>query len=59
MSNISNQHDGKLDIETNETPNVSMLIAPTILLGSSSVGALYQATERNEKWVKHNSNVNP
>ena len=30
MSNISNQHDGRLDIETNETPNVSMLITPTI-----------------------------
>jgi hypothetical protein len=30
MSNISNQHDGKLDMQTNETGNVSMLIAPTI-----------------------------
>jgi hypothetical protein len=30
MSNISKQHDGDLDIQTNEIRNVSMLIAPTI-----------------------------
>jgi hypothetical protein len=30
MSNISNQHDGDLDMHTNETRNVSMLITPTI-----------------------------
>ena len=30
MSNISKQHDGDLDIQTNEIRNLSMLIAPTI-----------------------------
>jgi hypothetical protein len=30
ISNISNQHDGDLDMQTNETRSVSTLIAPTI-----------------------------
>jgi hypothetical protein len=30
MSNISNRHDGNLDIHTNETRNVSVLMAPPI-----------------------------
>ncbi len=30
MSNISNQNDGHLDVQTNETRNVSMLITPPI-----------------------------
>jgi hypothetical protein len=30
MSNNSNQHDGNLDMQANETPNVSMPAAPTI-----------------------------
>jgi hypothetical protein len=30
MSNISNQHDGHLDVQTNETCNVSTLITPLV-----------------------------
>jgi len=49
MSNISNQHDGKLDIETNETPNVSMLIAPTISCWEPHRWELYTKRQKGMK----------
>jgi hypothetical protein len=44
MSNISNQHDGNLDTQTNETRNVSMRIAPTISCWEAGRWELTRAT---------------
>jgi len=49
MSNISNQHDGKLDIETNKTPNVSMLITPIISCWEAGWWELYTKRQKGMK----------
>ena len=49
MSNISNQHDGRLDIETNETPNISMLITPTISCWEARWWELYTKRQKGMK----------
>jgi hypothetical protein len=53
MSNISKQHDGDTDIQTNEIRNVSKLIGPTISCWEAGRRELTRARLREDEQCEY------